>query len=42
MGWEPKHTLEQLVKEMMASDLKLFEKDKYLMDGGHEVRNFHE
>lgn len=42
MGWEPKHTLEQLVKEMMASDLKLFEKDKYLMDGGHDVMNFHE
>jgi len=42
MGWEPKHTLEQLVKEMVASDVKLFEKDKYLMDGGHEVRNFHE
>ena len=42
MGWEPKHTLEQLVKEMMAADLKLFEKDKYLMDGGHDVMNFHE
>jgi GDPmannose 4,6-dehydratase len=42
MGWEPKHSLEQLVKEMMASDVKLFEKDKYLLDGGHDVMNFHE
>lgn len=42
MGWEPKHTLEQLVKEMMANDVKLFEKDKYLLDGGHDVMNFHE
>lgn len=42
MGWEPKYTLEQLVKEMMASDLKLFEKDKYLKDGGHDVLNYHE
>jgi GDPmannose 4,6-dehydratase len=42
LGWEPKHTLEQLVKEMMVSDLKLFEKDKYLLEGGHEIRNFHE
>lgn len=42
MGWEPKHTLEQLVKEMMAHDLKLFQKDKYLLDGGHDVMNFHE
>jgi GDPmannose 4,6-dehydratase len=42
LGWEPKHTLEQLVKEMVASDVKLFEKDKYLLEGGHEIKNFHE
>jgi GDPmannose 4,6-dehydratase len=42
LGWEPKHTLEQLVKEMVASDVKLFERDKYLLDGGHDVMNFHE
>ena len=41
-GWEPKHTLEQLVKEMVESDIKLFKKDKYLMDGGHDVMNFNE
>ncbi len=41
-GWEPKHTLEQLVSEMVASDVKLFEKDKYLLEGGHDVMNFHE
>lgn len=41
-GWEPKHTLEQLVKEMVESDVKLFERDKYLLDGGHDVMNFHE
>jgi GDPmannose 4,6-dehydratase len=42
LGWEPKHTLEQLVKEMVAADVKLFEKDKYLLDGGHDVMNYHE
>jgi GDPmannose 4,6-dehydratase len=42
MGWEPKHTLEQLVKEMMTHDVKLFQKDKYLLEGGHDVMNFHE
>ena len=42
LGWEPKHTLEQLVKEMVACDVKLFERDKYLLDGGHDVMNFHE
>lgn len=42
LGWEPKYTVNDLVKEMMASDLRLFEKDKYLMEGGHNIKNFHE
>jgi GDPmannose 4,6-dehydratase len=42
LGWTPKHTLEQLVKEMVASDVRLFERDKYLLEGGHDVKNFHE
>jgi GDPmannose 4,6-dehydratase len=42
LGWQPKHTLEQLVKEMVASDIRLFERDKYLLEGGHEIKNFHE
>jgi GDPmannose 4,6-dehydratase len=42
LGWEPKHTLEQLVTEMVKCDIKLFERDKYLLDGGHDVMNFHE
>ncbi|MEQ8881862.1 MAG: GDP-mannose 4,6-dehydratase [Cyclobacteriaceae bacterium] len=37
LGWEPEYDLKALVKEMMASDLKLFEKDKYLMEGGHDI-----
>lgn len=42
LGWQPKCTLEQLVKEMVESDVKLFEKDKYLLEGGHDILNFHE
>ncbi|HTB05536.1 MAG TPA: GDP-mannose 4,6-dehydratase [Bacteroidia bacterium] len=41
-GWKPKYTIEDLVKEMVASDLKLFEKDKYLLEGGHEILKFNE
>jgi GDPmannose 4,6-dehydratase len=37
LGWEPEYDLPALVKEMMESDLKLFEKDKYLLDGGHQI-----
>jgi GDPmannose 4,6-dehydratase len=42
LGWEPTTTLEQLVKEMVACDVKLFERDKYLLDGGHDIMNYHE
>jgi len=42
LGWKPKHDLKSLVKDMMTSDLALFKKDKYLLDGGHKVFNYHE
>lgn len=41
-GWEPKITFEELVKEMVESDLDFFKRDKYLIDGGHEVLSYHE
>ena len=37
LGWKPKHNLEELVSIMVQSDIALFEKDKYLMEGGHGV-----
>ncbi len=37
LGWVPEYDLSALVKEMMESDLKLFEKDKYLLEGGHDI-----
>jgi GDPmannose 4,6-dehydratase len=42
LGWIPKHTLNDLVKDMMEADIKLFERDKYLMEGGHKIFNYHE
>jgi GDPmannose 4,6-dehydratase len=42
LGWEPKHNLESLVKDMMQADLRLFERDKYLLQGGHKIFNYHE
>lgn len=42
LGWKPKRTVEQLCKEMMASDLELFKRDKYLLEGGHKVLDQHE
>ena len=42
LGWEPKITLEELVEDMMRSDLNLFKKDKYLKDGGYNTLNYYE
>ncbi len=42
LGWKPVTTLEMLVKEMMAFDLDLFRKDKFLKEGGHKVFNYNE
>ncbi|SEA88858.1 GDPmannose 4,6-dehydratase [Flavobacterium gillisiae] len=30
LGWQPKYTLEMLVKEMVQADVELFKKEKYL------------
>ena len=42
LGWVPEITLEELVSDMMKSDLKLFLKDKYLKDAGHNTLNYYE
>ncbi len=42
LGWIPKHDLASLVNDMMESDIKLFERDKYLVQGGHKILNYHE
>src|SRR5665213_4129530 len=34
LGWEPSHTLHELVKEMVAADLDTFKKEKHLRDSG--------
>jgi GDPmannose 4,6-dehydratase len=35
LGWEPKYNLQSLVAEMMTEDVKLFQKDIHLANGGH-------
>ncbi len=42
LGWKHKHTLQQLVTDMVAADVELFKRDRYLMEGGHKVMNYHE
>jgi GDPmannose 4,6-dehydratase len=42
LGWTPTSTVEELCREMVQSDMKRFERDKYLLEGGHKVSHFHE
>jgi len=42
LGWEPEISLEELVKDMMESDLKLFRKHKFLQDNGFNTPNYFE
>lgn len=41
-GWKPRHSLADLIKDMVESDLALFRKDKYLLKGGHRIFQLHE
>lgn len=42
LGWVPEYDLEDLVNDMMQSDLKLMKKDQYLKDGGYRILNYFE
>lgn len=42
LGWEPSFNLQQLVTDMVQSDIKLMKKDRYLRDGGYYVMNYFE
>jgi len=42
LGWKHKHSLEELVTDMVQADLALFKRDRYLLEGGHKVMRYHE
>ncbi|WP_247237857.1 GDP-mannose 4,6-dehydratase [Telluribacter sp. SYSU D00476] len=42
LGWKPKHTLETLIEDMALADLRLFQKDRLLLNKGFEVLNYFE
>jgi GDPmannose 4,6-dehydratase len=42
LGWVPKHKLDDLVNDMMQSDLHLMKKDEYLKDGGYRTLSYFE
>jgi GDPmannose 4,6-dehydratase len=39
LGWQPKYSLADMVKEMVESDIRLFEKQQFLKNNGYDIRN---
>jgi len=39
LGWTPKYTLAEMIKEMVASDLDIFKKEKHLKESGFDIKN---
>jgi len=42
LGWSPKYNLQELVSDMIQSDLHLVKKDEYLKKGGFKTLNYFE
>ena len=42
LNWHPKYNLKSLIKDMMESDLKLMQKERFLKDGGYKINNYYE
>ncbi len=42
LGWVPEISLDDLVKDMVQSDLQLMQKEQYLKNGGYRVLNYFE
>lgn len=42
LGWKHKHNLASLCKDMVKADLALFERNKYLKEGGHDILDQYE
>ncbi len=42
LGWELDYNLDELIIDMVDSDLEAVRRDKHLIDGGHKVLNYYE
>ena len=42
LGWEPRHSLEELVRDMMAGDLADAERDAHMLRSGYKVQQSRE
>jgi GDPmannose 4,6-dehydratase len=42
LGWTPKYKLQDLVTDMMQSDIKVMQKETYLKEGGFQTKSYFE
>jgi GDPmannose 4,6-dehydratase len=42
LGWQPKYDVNQLLQEMVDSDLELMRRESHLKQGGFRIFNYHE
>jgi GDPmannose 4,6-dehydratase len=42
LGWKPEYDLNDLIKDMMESDIKLMKKDQFLNENGYKTLNYFE
>ena len=42
LGWVPEYSLEDLVNDMMASDVELMKKEYHIKEGGYQILNYFE
>jgi len=42
LGWKLEYTLDELIKDMIQSDIQLMQKDAYLRQGGFRTLNYYE
>lgn len=42
LGWECRYQLQDLIKDMMQSDIKLMQKEQFLKQGGYDTLNYFE
>ncbi|AVR45267.1 GDP-mannose 4,6-dehydratase [Christiangramia fulva] len=42
LGWVPEYDLQDLVKDMMQSDVEFMQKDQHLKEGGYTTLNYYE
>lgn len=42
LGWKPEYQLQDIVTDMMRSDVHLMKKDTYLLAGGYTIKNYYE